>query len=637
MKPRVALALLLLAGCSRPPEPAPAGPTPAEADAFVASVNATLRAKWALAKSAWWLGVTDINSDSQAVAAKFDEEQLADQARWLQEAKKFRNVAGLSPETSRALMLLQNVDAPAPGDPARQAELAKLMAKMEANYGAGKWCHEDAAGNARCLTLQEISKVVANESGKATPDEIAAAWAGWQATARPIRADYQRFVELLNEGAKEMGFADAGEVWRGGYELSPRDFEADIERLWDQVKPLYQEVHCYVRARLNRKYGDALVPRDGPIPAHLLGNMWAQDWSSLYPLMEPFRNAGTLDVSAALKAQRAGEHKKLYNAFKGRPTPKDLAEMEYQADAAQATHMTRVAEDFYTSLGFPKLPDTFWERSLLVRPRDREVVCHAEAEDLNLQGDVRIKMCIEPSEEHLTTIHHELGHDYYYLMYNALPPLFQRGANDGFHEAIGDTITLSLTPAHLAKVGLVPPQQTDARATINAQMKWALDKLVFLPWGKLVDQWRWKVFSGEIKPAQYNETWWSLRRQYQGVSPPLARSEEDFDPGAKYHVAGNVSYTRYFLATVLQFQFYKALCTAAGHGGPLNECDFYGNAEAGARYMEMLKQGASKPWPDTLEKLTGSRQFDATALIEYFAPLLAYLKEQNQGLSCGWD
>jgi len=628
------LLALVLAACGKAPPPPP---TAAEADAFIAGINDELRKKTPLFNAAAWLQSTYITSDSQMIAAKFNEESLGLTARWVQEAKKYKDVQGLSPATARALQLLKNVSAPPPSDPAKQAELAKILSDMEANYGSGKWCSPDKAGNERCLTLQEIEKIITNADGKTPPDEIAAAWAGWHATAPPIRDEYRRLVELVNEGAREMGFADAGEVWRGGYDMTPAAFADETERLWGQVKPLYEELHCHVRARLNRKHGDALVPKEGKIPAHLLGNMWAQQWSNLYPLMQPFADTGSsLDVTGTLKAQRDAEYKKRVAEFKGKPSTKDLANLEHAADAAQAVAMTKVAEDFYTALGMPKLPESFWKKSLLAQPRDRDVVCHASAWDMNLQGDVRIKQCIEPDEDQLTTIHHELGHVYYYLMYNPLPPLFQAAAHDGFHEAIGDTITLSLTPGHLHKIGLVPPQKSDPKATINAQMKWALDKIAFLPWSKLVDQWRWRVFSGAIKPEDYNTTWWQLREQYQGVSAPLARSEDDFDPGAKYHVAGNVPYTRYFLSFVLQFQFYKALCDAAGYQGPLHECDFYGNAEAGKRYMEMLKQGASKPWPETLEKLTGTKQMDASALIEYFTPLMSYLKEQNEGQACGW-
>ncbi|MGQ0587349.1 MAG: M2 family metallopeptidase [Gammaproteobacteria bacterium] len=635
---------MALAACGK--EKVRAAPTAAEADAFIADVNETTRKKAPYFASAAWLQANFITSDSQMIAAKYGEESLALSAKWVQEAKRFKGVTGLRPETARALLLLQNVSAPPPSDPAKQAELAKLLSDMEANYGSGKWCRKDASGKDNCLSIQAIERIIANTDGKTPAGDIAAAWAGWHATSKPIRDEYARMVVLLNEGAAEMGFADAGEVWRGGYDMAPAEFTAETERLWGQVKPLYQALHCNVRTRLNQKYGDALVPKNGKIPAHLLGNMWAQQWSNLYPLMEPYANTGSsLDVTGALVKQRDKAYADQLKKFNTAPRPagetaeqlrKARAALDYEADLAQAKAMTRVAEDFYVSLGFPKLPDSFWQKSLFVQPRDRDVVCHASAWDMNLKGDVRIKQCVEPDEEQLSTLHHELGHNYYQLLGNPLPPIFQGAAHDGFHEAIGDTIALSLTPDHLHKIGLVPAPKANPKATINSQMKWALDKIAFLPWAKLVDQWRWKVFAGEIKPQDYNAAWWQLREQYQGLSPPLARSEDDFDPGAKYHVPANVPYTRYFLSFVLQFQFYKALCDASGYQGPLHECSFYGNAEAGKRYMAMLQQGASKPWPETLEKLTGTRQMDASAMIEYFTPLLGYLKEQNEGQSCGW-
>ena len=605
--------------------------TAADADAFVASVNDDYRKKLPYLSAAQWTQATYITDDTQMLASAANEQWLEYLSGKLQAAKAFNGVE-MSPATQRGMLALKLSTAnPAPSDATKRAELAKILSKMEANYGSGKWCPDGKD----CLSLQEIEKIL--NDPKASPEARAEAWAGWHATSRPIKTDYQRFVELTNEGAGELGFANLGEMWRAGYDMSPAAFEQDVERLWGQVKPLYEALHCHVRAKLNQQYGDAVVPKDGLIPAHLLGNMWAQQWSNIYPVVEPYKGVGSLDVTRTLKAQRDAEYRKLVSAFKGTPTARDLAELEHKADAAQALKMTKVAEDFYTSLGMPQLPESFYQKSLLVQPRDRDVVCHASAWDMNMQGDVRIKQCIEPDEDQLSTIHHELGHIYYYLMYNQLPPLFQSGAHDGFHEAIGDTITLSLTPAHLHKIGLVPAQKVDPRAVINSQMKLALDKITFLPWGKLVDQWRWKVFAGEIQPDAYNTGWWDLRAQYQGVSPPLARSEADFDPGAKYHIPGNTPYTRYFLAFVLQFQFQKALCDAAGYQGPLHDCDIYGNAEAGKRLMAMLSEGASKPWPETLAMLTGTRQMDGTALIEYFAPLMAYLKEQNQGLSCGWS
>lgn len=640
----LALPLFALCACGGAREAgAPAGapgtapPTAAEADAFVAQVNEFRSANAARLGAAYWIAQTYISDDAQLLAAKATEEQLAFESAKAEEAKRFNEVQGLSPATARALTLIKlGPTMPAPSDPAKREELARLAAKMDANYGAGQWCRPNADGREECLKLQAIEKIVDNVSLKNTPEQIEAAWNGWHRTSRPIRKDYQRFAELMNEGARELGFADVGELWRGGYDMSPAAFEQEVERLWEQVRPMYDELHCLVRAELNQKYGDAVVPKDGLIPAHLLGNMWAQQWGNLYPLVEPYPGQNDLDVSSALRAQRDAAYRTLLADFKGKPTVLDLAELEHQADAAQAVKMAKTAEDFYVSLGFPKLPESFWSKSLLVQPRDRDVVCHASAWDMDMKGDVRIKQCIEPTEEQLITIHHELGHIYYYTAYNHLPPIFQTGAHDGFHEAIGDTITLSLTPEHLKKIGLVGEVVKNDKATINTQMKLALDKIVFLPWGKLVDQWRWKVFSGQISPADYNAGWWKLRAEYQGVAPPNARSEADFDPGAKYHIPGNTPYTRYFLAFVLQFQFQKALCDAAGFDGPLHECDVYANPDAGKRFVEMLSLGASQPWPDTLEKLTGTRQMDASALTEYFAPLIAYLKEQNQDRSCGW-
>jgi peptidyl-dipeptidase A len=634
-----------LTGCGKSSEPAattvaPAAQqagdvTPARADAFIAQYNEDFRKLYPAAVAAQWMQANFITEDSQLLASKANEGLLEFSFNTAQAAKPFYALKDLKPETARALTLIR-VGATAPSKPEQREELAKLGSKMEANYGTGKWCHKDAGGNEVCESLPEIERVINNVDFKYTPEQIAEAWAGWHATAKPIRSDYTRFIELLNGAASESGFANMGEMWRAGYDMTPAEFAADTERLWGQVKPLYEGLHCYVRGKLNEKYGDAVVPKDGMIPAHLLGNMWAQQWGNLYPILQPYQGVGSLDVTSALAAQRDAELAKLKAGFKGKPSAKDLAEMEYKANAAQSVAMTKLAEDFYVSLGFPKLPETFWTRSLLTKPRDREVVCHASAWDLNLKGDVRIKQCIEPDEEQLTTIYHELGHVYYFLAYNHLEPIFQAGAQDGFHEAIGDVITLSMTPKFLEKIGLVNNVVVDEKATINSQMKLALDKITFLPWGKLVDQWRWKVMSGEIKPDAYNQGWWDLRAQYQGVSPPLARTESDFDPGAKYHIPGNTPYTRYFLSFVLQFQFQKALCDAAGFKGPLHECDVYGNAAAGEKFRAMLAKGASQPWQDTLFTLTGSKQMDATALVEYFGPLMGWLKTQNEGQSCGW-
>jgi peptidyl-dipeptidase A len=570
-------------------------------EAFVARVNRELAEQEREFAAAAWTYATYINWDTEFLNARANERYLEYFTRTVEQAQAFEGKT-MDPATARALKLLKlGVAAPAPKDPQKRAELAAVTSKLEGMYGAAKYCPQ---GPDSCKDQTELTQILAESRDY---DTLLDAWTGWHSTARPMRPEYVKFVELANEGARELGFADLGVMWRSQYDMSPEEFTQETARLWDQVKPLYSALHCYVRDKLQNVYGKARVPDNKPIPAHLLGNMWAQQWSEIYPLVEPYPGVLDLDVTAALKKQN-------YDAVR----------------------ITRSAESFYVSLGFPKLPDSFWERSMLVKPRDRDVQCHASAWHMDGGEDVRIKQCIEPTQDELMTVYHELGHVYYYLMYKDQPHLFRGGAHDGFHEAIGDTVNLSMTPAYLHRIGLIGPVKPSREATINQQMKLALDKIAFLPFGKLIDEWRWQVFSGEVKPERYNAAWWELREKYQGVAAPVPRSEEDFDPGAKYHIPANTPYTRYFLSYILQFQFHRALCEAAGHQGPLHECSVFGNAEAGRRFREMLAAGQSQPWQDTLEKLTGTRTMDASAILDYFAPLTSWLEEQNKGKACGW-
>lgn len=626
----LSIAIALSAGCSRGPEPAT--PTSADADAFVARVNDQLRKDYPEITSAQWLASTYINTDSQRISAKALERALAQLGVYVDEAKQFDGLE-LKPETARAIALLKLSTAmPAPKDPAKLAELTQLATKMEGMYGAGKYC-TDTTKPETCRDLGELSSTLANSRDY---DAQLDAWRGWRTISVPMRADYQQFAALLNEGAAELGFANAGEMWRAGYDMSPADFQVETDRLWGQVEPLYKQLHCYVRSELVQQYGADKGQVDGMIPAHLTGNMWAQQWGNIWDLVEPYKGAGSLDVGSTLSAQRDAEFKRLLGEFKGSPTALQQAELSHQADLAVATKMTQRAEDFYRSLGMPALPESFYQRSQLIKPRDRDVVCHASAWDMDYQGDVRIKMCIEPTADEFTTIYHELGHIFYYLAYNHLPPLFQSGAHDGFHEAIGDTMVLAMTPGYLSEIGLVDKPKVSDEALINGQLRMALEKVAFLPFGLMIDRWRWGVFDGSIAPENYNAAWWQLRAKYQGVAAVGERGEEFFDPGAKYHVPGNTPYTRYFLAHILQFQFYKALCDASGHTGPLHECSFYGNKAAGEKFWAMLQQGQSQPWPQTLKELTGSEQMDATAILDYFAPLKTWLEQKNQGQECGW-
>jgi peptidyl-dipeptidase A len=583
-------------------KPSGAQPTPADAKRFIEHAETRLLDLWIKSQRGSWVAENFITDDTESISADADQAAKAATAELANQAMKFDKLQ-LPPDVARKFKLLKlSVDIPAPRDPAAQAELAKIAASLQGDYGKGTWCVDDKKEN--CKQLPDIEKILANSRD---PKELLAAWQGWHAIAPPMRQRYTRLVELGNQGAKEMGFADVGAMWRSNYDMPPDEFSKELDRLWQQVRPFYVSLHAYVRWKLAEKYGKDAVPEDSPIPAHLLGNMWAQEWENIYPLLAPANAPTGPDVGAALQAKNI-----------------------------DAKGMVHYGEAFFTSLGFEPLPSTFWERSLFTKPRDRDVVCHASAWSVDYKNDLRIKMCIEPNAEDFATIHHELGHNFYQRAYNDLPPLFQNSANDGFHEAIGDTIALSVTPEYLQKISLienVPP----ASADIALLLQRSLDKIAFLPFGLLVDQWRWKVFSGEIKPADYNKSWWELRRKYQGVAPPIPRTESDFDPAAKYHVDANVPYTRYFLATILQFQFHRALCQEAGYTGPLHRCSIYANKAAGAKLAKMLAMGESRPWPDALEAMTGQRQMDATAILDYFAPLKKWLDDQNAGHKVGWN
>jgi len=574
-------------------------PTVADAEQFMNQAEARLNDIEVKAARASWVQENFITDDTEALSADGQDQLTAATTELIEQAKRFDGLQ-LPPELARKFMLLRlSLTAPAPKDPVLRKEMTQIGASLDADYGKGKYCPKPDD----CLDITAIEKIMGDSRD---PNELKDVWMGWHKVGAPMRERYTRFVQLSNQGAQELGFKDTGALWRAGYDMPPDQFSAELERLWQQVRPLYLSLHTYVRARLVQKYGPQIVPPDGPIPAHLLGDPWAQEWGNVFSILGLPENSSGYDLTQLLQAQHL-----------------------------DAKGMVRYGENFYKSLGFAPLPETFWARSLLTKPRDRDVVCHASAWDIDNFDDLRVKMCIQIRDVDFVTIHHELGHNMYQRAYENQPFLFKNGANDGFHEAIGDTIALAITPEYLRTIGLldkVPSADND----IPLLLKEALDKVAFLPFGLMIDQWRWKVFSGEVRPADYNKAWWDLRLKYQGVAPPVARSEVDFDPGAKYHVPGNVPYTRYFLARILQFQFYRALCEASGYTGPLNRCTFYGSKEAGTKFNKMLAMGQSKPWPDELEVLTGQRKMDAGAMLEYFAPLQKWLDEKNKGQKVGW-
>jgi peptidyl-dipeptidase A len=552
-----------------------------------------------------WVQATYINYDTNWLVTRVDTESTEMGVKFANQAKRFNDVE-LPAEMRRKIEAIKlGLNLPAPERPGAAAELAEINTRMGSTYATGKieLDGEEVGRN----DLEEMMGKVRD------PARLQEIWTKWRAVpiapnedGGTMKTDYARMVEIANEGAVELGYDDVGTMWRARYDLPPAEFAAETDRLWGQVKPLYDELHCHVRAKLNEKYGDDIVPLDQPIRADLLGNMWAQSWGNISDLVSPGDADPGYDLTALLLANG-------YDAKK----------------------MVETGEAFFSSLGFEPLPDTFWERSQITKPADREVVCHASAWDLDGADDIRIKMCTKVNADDFQTVHHELGHNYYQRAYQDKSVLLQGGANGGFHEAIGDMVALSITPDYLKTIGLLD-DIPDASADVGLLMNTALEKIAFQPFGLLMDKWRWQVFSGELTPETYNEGWWALRTQYQGIRPPVDRSAADFDPGGKYHIPGNVSYTRYFIANILQFQFHKAACDMAGWEGPLHRCSVYGAKEIGEKFNAMLEMGASKPWPEALEAFTGTREMDGSAVVEYFAPLMDYLKEQNKDRQCGW-
>ena len=577
------------------------GPSEEAARKFVEDAEARLLTLASEASRAQWVQATYLTDDTEAIAAQANQRLTEATVQLAKEAAQY-DALELSGDVARKLRLLKvAIVLPAPSEPREGAESARLAARLEAAYGQGRYC--PSSNDAECLTIDGITRLMASSRD---PKELQRAWEGWHAIGRPMRDDFRKLADLTNRGARELGFQDAGQLWRSKYDMPPADFARECERLWEQVKPLYVKLHTYVRWKLRENYGPELVPERGPIPVFLLGNLWAQEWGNIYPLVAPKGGGGAYDLTSILKTRKATAHQ-----------------------------MVKYGESFFLSLGFPPLPKTFWSRSLFTRPSDREVVCHASAWDVDNVDDLRIKMCIDTTEEDFRTIHHELGHNFYQRAYNRQPFLYRDSANDGFHEAIGDTIALSVTPEYLVKIGLLE-RAPAADQDIGWLLKQALDKVAFLPFGLMIDQWRWRVYSGEIRPDQYNQTWWELKWRFQGVAPPPERGEQHFDPGAKYHVPASVPYTRYFLAHILQFQLHKALAETAGCREALHRCSIQGSAEAGGKLRTLMSAGLSQPWQASLNRVAGADKLDAAALRAYFAPLEKWLDEQNAGKPEGW-
>jgi peptidyl-dipeptidase A len=575
-------------------------PTAQSAAEFVAGVEKKYAEFSEFASRIYWVNANFITDDTDFLAAKVGAEGTEMGVKFAKDAAGFDGVATDDVTRRKLNFLKSGLTLPAPNREGAAQELNDIATRLQSTYGKGKGLYkgQPKSGN----DLEELMGTVRD------PADLKAMWESWHDISKPMKKDYARLVEIANEGARDLGYPDTGAMWRSNYDMTPAQFAATMDKLWGQVKPLYNELHCNVRTKLNKQYGDTVQAKTGPIRADLLGNMWAQEWGDISDIASIKTTAPTYDLTKLLDEKK-------YTPLK----------------------MVQTADGFFQSLGFQPMPQTFWERSLLTKPADREVVCHASAWDIDNKDDIRIKMCTKVNGGDFVTVHHEMGHNIYQRAYKDQSNLFQNSANDGFHEAVGDFIALSVTPDYLVKIGLLDQKNVPPASADNTLlMKQAMDKIAFLPFGLLMDKWRWQVFSGELKPETYNEGWWKLRTEYQGIVPPGSRPADAFDPGAKYHIPGNTPYARYFLARILQFQFHEAACKQAGWKGPLHRCSIYGNKAVGEKLNKMLAMGASKPWPDALEAFTGSREMDAGAIVRYFAPLIVELKKENKGQKCGW-
>ena len=555
--------------------------------------------------SASWISSNFITYDSQKVIADYGTRYTLKSLERSREASAFDDLS-TSTENRRMLNILKSSFVmPPPLNKELASELSSITTSLEAMYGSGEHCYEDGS----CYDLEAFESIIDNSRN---PEELLKAWHGWHEIGKPMKPMYMRMVDIGNQGSRDLGYQGLSDLWFSKYDMPADDFLNETDRVWEEVKPLYDALHCHVRAKLNEHYGDDVVPESGPLPVHLLGNMWGQSWSNIYDLVYTEESQqNSVDVTKIIEE-------------------KGLNEIE----------MVEYAEDFFLSIGFEPLPDTFWERSLFVKPRDRSVVCHASAWNLDpANNDLRIKMCIQKNEEDFVTIHHELGHIFYYQAYNHLPTLFQGGANDGFHEAFGDLLTLSITPDYLTQIDFISEKEASVAKEdpIGLLMKQALDGVVVVPWALMLDKWRSGVFNGEIDETNLNSSWWRLREYYQGISTSTERSEDYFDPGAKYHIPGNTPYTRYYLARIMQYQFHEALCNEIEFDGLLHECSIYGSKKAGDKIISTMALGESLPWQDAFENLTSTRQLSGKSILNYYAPLKDWLDEQNKNRTCGWN
>ncbi|XP_053436341.1 angiotensin-converting enzyme 2 [Nycticebus coucang] len=496
----------------------------------------------------------------------------------------------------------------------KNKRLSTILNAMSTIYSTGKVCKPN--NPQECLLLEPgLEEIMANSRDYS---ERLWAWEGWRAeVGKQLRPLYEEYVDLKNEMARANNYEDYGDYWRAdydaegedGYDYNRSQLIEDVEHIFTQIKPLYEHLHAYVRTKLMNTYPSHISPT-GCLPAHLLGDMWGRFWTNLYSLAVPFEQKPNIDVTDAMVSQ-----------------------------GWDAQRIFKEAENFFVTVGLPRMTQGFWQNSMLTEPEDgQKVVCHPTAWDLG-KGDFRIKMCTKVTMDDFLTAHHEMGHIQYDMAYAVQPFLLRSGANEGFHEAVGEIMSLSAaTPKHLQSIGLLPPDfQDDNETEINFLLKQALTIVGTLPFTYMLEKWRWMVFKGEIPKDQWMKKWWEMKQEIVGVVEPMPHDETYCDPASLFHVSNDYSFIRYYTRTIYQFQFQEALCQAAQHQGPLHKCDISNSIEAGQKLLNMMSLGKSEPWTLALENVVGTRNMNVSPLLTYFEPLFTWLKEQNRNSFVGWN
>ncbi|UYZ63832.1 M2 family metallopeptidase [Hymenobacter weizhouensis] len=610
--PRAFLPLLTaatLAACSPtatqtatvPATPATAAPQSAaapnwrdQAEQFLTQYSAEYQRLYTQSAEAEWRSNTRIvaGDTSNAGATARANERLAAFMGSTQNIQRLRELLEHKQDlTELQVKQLQTALYNAANSPQTIADVVKRRIKAETAQ-TEKLYGFDYKYAGKSVTTNDLDELLRKERNPLKRQQI---WEASKAIGPTLKDGLLNLRELRNQTVQALGYPDYFTYQASDYGLSREEMMQLVRKINEELRPLYRELHTYARYELAKKYGVKQVP--DYLPASWLPNRWGQDWSAMVDVQG-------LNIDPVL-------------AKKG-------AEWQVQQ-----------AERFYQSLGFPALPQSFYEKSSLYPlPKDATYKKnnHASAWHLDLNQDVRSLMSVEGNTEWYETTHHELGHIYYYLTYTnpQVPVLLRQGANRAYHEAMGSLMGLAATQKpFLAGLSLVDANaKTDQTQTL---LKEALNYAVFIPFASgVMSEWENSFYADKLPADQLNARWWQLCKQYQGIVPPTARGENYLDPATKTHINDDpAQYYDYALSYVILFQLHDHIAKKILKQDP-HATNYYGSKEVGQFLADIMRPGSSKDWRTVLKEKTGE-DLSARAMVEYFEPLMAYLKQQNKG------